>query len=213
MGREYTELAIIEPLDMDFSKEKVLSKVSVVTGEHAHRKFSMMVPVNMFRYHFWGSTFEVIKYNEKFELLDARDIVKDDLPRYNLGVVQALAYNQMTHEVVATNGFVYNIDDSLYGKYCPHICQRIYGEIATAGNFTLMLITLNGAVIDLTFDKNVNPADYPHRNILTSGFVTTNTKALRFTMPTSKAAVTDRNEKLSQDDIDDLIEKMLGDRR
>ena len=76
-----------------------------------------------------------------------------------------------------------------------------------------MLITLNGAVIDLTFDKNVNPADYPHRNILTSGFVTTNTKALRFTMPTSKAAATDRNEKLSQDDIDDLIEKMLGDRR
>lgn len=212
MGHEYKELAIIEPLDLDFSKEKVRSKVSVVTGEHAHRKFNMMVPVNVFRYHFWGSTFEVITYNEEFELLEIRDIVKDDLPMYNLGVVQALTYNPVTHDVVTTNGFVYNIDDSLFGKYCPHICKRIYKEIATAYNFTLMMITLNGAVIDLTFDKNVDAAKYPHRNILTPGFVTTNTKALRFTMPTSKAPA-DKNEKLSQDDIDDLIDRMLGDRR
>ena len=72
---------------------------------------------------------------------------------------------------------------------------------------------MNGAVIDLTFDKNVDPAKYPHRNILTSGFVTTNAKALRFTMPMAKVTTTDATEKLSQDDIDDLIEKLLGDRR
>ena len=213
MSKEFTELAIIEPFDMDFTKEKVLSKVSIVTGEHAHRKFNMMVPTNVFRYHFWGSTFEVIQYDENFELLDIRDIIKDDLPKYKLGVTQALTYNQETHEVVATNGFVYNIDESLYGKYCPYVCKRIYDEISTAKNFTLMLITMNGAVIDLTFDKNVDPAKYPHRNILTSGFVTMNAKALRFTMPMAKVTTTDVNEKLSQDDIDDLIEKLLGDRR
>ena len=213
MAKEYTELAIIEPINMDFSKEKVWSKISVVTGEHAHRKFNMLVQTNVFRYYFWGSAFAVIKYNDAFELLEVRDIVKDDLKRYNLDVLQALTYNQMTHDVVATNGVVYNIDDSLYGKYCPHVCKRIYEEIKTAYNFTLLMITMNGAVIDLTFDKNVEPRRYPYRNVLTSGFVATDAKAMRFMMPKTRETITDSNEKLSQEDIDDLIEKMLRDRK
>lgn len=213
MARKYIELAIIEPLDMDFSKEKVWSKVSIVTGEHAHRKYNMLVQANVFRYYFWGSAFGVIQYNEAFELLEIRDIVKEDLQKYHLDLVQALTYNQMTHDVVGTNGIVYNLDDSLYGKYCPHICKRIYEEMKTAYNFTLLMITMNGAVIDLTFDKNIEPSRYPYRTVLTSGFVATDAKAMRFMMPKTRETITDRNEKLSQEDIDDLIDKMLRDRK
>ena len=71
-----------------------------------------------------------------------------------------------------------------------------------------MLITMNGAVIDLSFAKNVDEKKYSHRHILTYGFVTTNTSALRFSSASSKPSV-DGNEKLSQDDIDELIDKML----
>lgn len=209
MNRTFTELAIIEPLTNDFSKETVQSKVSIVSGEHAHRKVTMSVPVEMFRYYFWGSSFELITYNEDFELLHVRDVAKEDLPKYNLGVVQALTYNHMTHDVVASNGFVYNLDNSLFGKYCPNVCKRIYEEIATAYNFTLVMITMNGAVIDLSFEKNVDGKKNPYRNILTCGFVTTNTQALRFPATVAKA-VADNNEKLNQADIDDLIEKLLG---
>jgi len=106
------------------------------------------------------------------------------------------------------DGTIY-LDDSLFGKYCPHVCKRIYEEIATAYNFTLMMFTMNGAVIDLTFDKNVDEKKYSYRNILTYGFVTTNTKALRFPGTAAKT-VADKNEKLNQADIDDLIEKLLG---
>ena len=212
MSREFTELAIIEPTELDFSKEKLLSKVSIVTGVHAHRKVMMLIPVEFFRYHFWGSTFELITYTDSFELLHVRDIVKEDLPKYNLGVAQVLTYNHMTHEVVATNGAIYNLDDSLFAKYCPSVCKRIYEEIVSAYNFTLLLLTMNGAVIDLTFDKNVDPVKYPHRNILTYGFVTSNAKSLQFPAMASKT-VTDRNEKLNQADIDALIDKLLGDRK
>ena len=209
MSKTFTELAIIEPLTNDFSKETVQSKVSIVSGEHAHRKVTMSVPVEMFRYYFWGSSFELITYNEAFELLHVRDVAKEDLPKYNLGVVQALTYNHQTHDVVASNGVVYNLDKSLFGKYCPEVCKRICEEIATAYNFTLVMITMNGAVIDLSFDKNVDEKKNPYRNVLTCGFVTTNTQALRFPATAAKT-VTDNNEKLNQADIDDLIEKLLS---
>jgi len=207
MRKEFTELAIIEPLEQDFSKEKVLSKVSIVSGVHAHRKVTMSIPVESFRYHFWGSSFELISYNDAFELLDIRDIVKEDLAKYNLAVAQVLTYNHVTHDVVATNGFTYNLDASLFAKYCPQVCKRIYEEIVTAYNFTLLLITMNGAVIDLTFDKNVDEKKYSHRHILTYGFVTTNIKSLQISTLTSKVSM-DCNEKLSQKDIDELIDKM-----
>ena len=123
--------------------------------------------------------------------------------------MQALTYNNQTHDVVASNGFVYNLDKSLFCKYCPDVCKRICEEIATAYNFTLVMITMNGAVIDLSFDKNVDEKNNSYRNILTCGFVTTNTQALRFPATAAKT-VTDNNEKLNQADIDDLIEKLLS---
>lgn len=208
MKKEFIELAIIEPTESLLGKEKVLCKVSIVSGIHAHRRVQMAIPIEFFRYYFWGSTFEVITYNDAFELVNIRDVIKEDLPKYNLAVAQVLAYNHVTHNVVATNGVSYNLDDSLFAKYCPHVCKRIYEEISTAYNFTLMLITMNGAVIDLSFAKNVDEKKYSHRHILTYGFVTTNTSALRFSSASSKPSV-DGNEKLSQDDIDELIDKML----
>lgn len=205
---KYSELALIEPLEEYKNKENALSIIKIVTGTHAHRRFQAMMPSSIFTYNFWGSTFEVVTYNDKFEFSDVRDIEKEDFVKFNLGLTQALTFNEESKDVLATNGFVYPMNDSLYAKYCPKVWERILNEIRQANNFTMQLFTYNGAVIDICFDKDVKPNSTRYKKILTRGFVTTDKTLLR-TNTSIKNTVGDTNAKMNQEDIDKLVKELL----
>ncbi len=205
---EYTELALIEPLEEYKDKPNVLSIIKFVTGTHAHRRVQAMMPSSIFTYNFWGSTFELVTYNDKFEFSNVRDIEKEDFVKFNLGLTQALTFNEETKEVLATNGFVYPMNDSLYAKYCPKSWEIICNEIRQANNFTMQLFTYNGAVIYIYFDRDVKPNTSRYKKILTRGFVTIDKSLLRANT-SIKNTVNDSNVKLNQNDIDKLIDELL----
>lgn len=202
-------LALIEPLENPAGKATVDCNVKFVTGDLAHRSKRYSLSTDIFSHYFWGFAFETVVLNDNGTVREIHDLNKEDRIDFNVELLYAVTYNNMTHEVLASNGFVYILDESPFAGYCRPMLNRIYQEISYAQIFCLIMYTLNGAVFSLLFDKNFPESSSSYKYALTPGYITVNKKTLGHLSPKASDNF-DKNEKLSQQDIDKLIAGITG---
>lgn len=201
-------LAFIWPAEDIVGKEVCRSNVKFISGPFRHKVIQYDMTTDIYKYYYWGVTFEVVIINQKGDLIEVRDIDKNDFGIFDLDFITALTYNANTHEILATNGFVYKLDQSLFYRHCPAVCEYIYKEMETANNFILYMYTINGGIASVLFDKDLHIKDKRYKSVIHKGFITSDNHLLRNMVP--KDTVDEEiGEKLKQEDIDKLIEKML----
>ena len=199
-------LAYIWPVEPIEGKETALANIRCMNGPFAHKILESVLTTRIYTYYYWGVTFEAVTLSESGEVLEIGDVTKEDVKTFGMDMVCALTFNNMTHEVLASDGFVYKLDQSLFYRNCKQICEYIYKEIETANNFTLRMYTVNGAVAALLFDKNLTPDAKGYKFAIHRGFVTADNSILRTMVP--KTALPERsNDILKQPEIDKLIEE------
>lgn len=201
-------LAFIEPMEyLEEGKAEVMCTIRIITGDLAYKILHQKLRTDIFRYYFWGTTFEVVYIDDNMNVYKVEDVQKDTMLEFKLGVVYALTYNNITHDVLGSDGFLHNLDDSLFARHCRPVLNVMYNEIQTAYNFSMRMYTLNGAVINILFDKNMSEKSPGYKYSMQSGFISTNKDMLRNMIPKTQAEF-DRKKKLTQEDIDKLFDDM-----
>ena len=201
-------LAYIWPVEEYKNKAYAQCYVKFLNGPFARQVGQYSLTTSIFQYYFWGVTLEMITITEKMEIVDVSDIQKEDFREFKLGIVYARTFNCNTHEVLASNGFIYKLDQSLFHNNCKKVCEHMYAEMETADNFLLALYTMNGGVIDLLLDKNVRTDAIGYKYAIHRGFVTADEKVLKGISVNTKTS-TNGKEILKQEDIDKLIAHFL----
>lgn len=166
-----------------------------------------MLTTSIYKYYYWGVTFEVVSLAENGVITEVADVSREDLISFGLNIIHALSFNSITHEVLGSNGFVYKLDQSLFYRNCKPVCDYIYSQIGTANNIVMQMYTLNGGIISILFDKDIQPNSSSYKYVIQKGFVTADNKLLTSMVPKTEAT-TDNREVLKQRDIDRLIEKL-----
>lgn len=207
--KTYKCLAFIWPIEEYKDKEMANCYVRYVTGPFAHKTARYNLKTDIYRYYYWGVTFEVVTIDEQGTITEVADVKKGDLAEFGMGIVHAITYNSGTHEVLASNGFVYKLDQSLFYRNCKEVCEYIYEVIEESDNFVMQMYTMNGGIISILFDRNLDANSKSYKYAVHKGFVTGNSKLLRSMVPKTQGS-TENKEVLTQRDIDRIIEGMTG---
>lgn len=200
-------LAYIWPAEDIQDKEVALANVKFITGPYERKTARYMLTTNIYRYYYWGVTFEVVSLDENGAITEVADVRKEDLLDFRMNIIHALSFNSITHEVLGSNGFVYKLDQSVYYRNCKPVCDFIYSQIETAENIVMQMYTVNGGIIAILFDKNISPDRKDYKYAIQRGFVTADNKLLRSMVPKTEVQE-DNHEILKQNEIDKLIEKL-----
>ena len=210
-GTIYTAIAYIWPLnlnDLNSDSETIPCGVKFLNGKDAHKTVQMTCSKSIFQYYFWGVTLEIVKYDSCYQCVDVHDITEDERAEYNVGICYALSFNDHSHSVLASNGFVYDLDESIFYNNCKPVLQYMYKLIGRAVNFAMVFYTFNGGLCAILLDIDIKEDRPYYKYAMSRGFVTMNDKMLRGIVPKTQKEF-DNRDKLSQDDIDTIIKTML----
>ncbi|MBR1854717.1 MAG: hypothetical protein IJ794_16485 [Lachnospiraceae bacterium] len=205
-------LAFIYPVDqaaLQQGQEQTLCYVNFVNGEDAHTTVKMVCPTNIFKYYFWGVTMEVVVYDAQNQCLEVHDVDEAARRKYNMSVCYAMTFNRQNHTVLASDGFVYNLDQSIFANHCGRVLEHMYTVVDQAANFAMVFHKYNGALCNILLDVNVPEKRPFYKYVMCPGFVTMNDQRLRGIVPKTQKEFDDK-EKLSQEDIDDMIRDMMA---
>lgn len=201
-------LAYIWPAEDFTGKEAAWANIKYINGPYEGMVARYQLPTSIYRYYYWGVTFEVVTLDQNGAIISVSDVNKEDLAAFGMGIIHALTFNSATREVLGSNGFVYKLDQSLFCRYCKPVCEYIFQQIETARNFVMQMYTLNGGIIAILFDKDIDSNSNSYKYAIHRGFVTADNQLLRNMVP--KVTIADRNNAvLKQPDIDKLIEQMM----
>ena len=200
-------LAYIWPAEDIEGKTEALANVKFMTGPYERKIGRYILTTSIYKYYYWGVTFEVITLAEDGSITEVADVKRDDLASFGMGIIHAISYNSCTHEVLGSNGFVYKLDQSLFYRNCKAVCDYIYEMANSAENIVMQMYTLNGGIISILFDKNLSSDSKSYKYAIQRGFVTADNKLLRSMVPKTDMSA-DNKEILDQRDIDRLIETL-----
>ncbi len=200
-------LAYIWPAESIEGKDNAYAYVRFINGPYERKIGKYFLTTSIYKYYFWGVTFEVVTINEDGSIVEVADVKKQDLEAFDMSIIHALSCNSISHEVLGSNGFVYKLDQSVFYRMCGQVCDHIYEQIEGAENIVLQMYTLKGGIISVLFDKNIPESHPSYKYAIQRGFVTTDNKILRSMVP-KKETGADNKEILKQADIDKLIEKL-----
>lgn len=202
--RKHQCLAYIWPLEPYQGKDTALSAIKIMTKPFKRKIIQTYVKTSIYNYYFHGVTFESITIDDDMNVLDIRDVNADDYGKFDISVIHALSFDCQTHDLLGSNGFLYNLDQSVFYRHCEDVCKYLYKEIETAYNFTMQMYTLDGGIIAVLFEKNVKPEDKRYNIAIHKGFITQNKDILRSIVPVSTSI--DKKRLLKQSEIDEIIE-------
>jgi hypothetical protein len=200
-------LAYIWPAESIEGKDNAYAYVRFINGPYERKIGKYFLTTSIYKYYFWGVTFEVVTINEDGSIVEVGDVKKEDLEAFDMSIIHALSWNSITHEVLGSNGFVYKLDQSVFYRICGRVCDHIYEQIEGSENIVLQMYTLGGGIISVLFDKNIAESHPSYKYAIQRGFVTADNKILRSMVPKKDISV-DNKEILKQGDIDKLIEKL-----
>ena len=200
-------LAYIWPAEDIQGKDMALANVKFITGPYERKVARYILRTGIYRYYYWGVTFEVVSLDENGSITEVADVKQEDLVTFGMSIIHALSFNHITHEVLGSNGFVYKLDQSLFYRHCKPVCDYIYRQTETADNIVMQMYTLNGGIIAILFDKDIPANSSSYKYVIQKGFVTADNQLLRSMVPKTEVE-TDNHEVLKQRDIDKLIEKL-----
>ncbi|SCY79321.1 hypothetical protein SAMN02910292_02947 [Lachnospiraceae bacterium XBB2008] len=202
-------LAYIWPAESIDGKEQALAYVRFITGPYEKKTGKYLLTTNIYKYYFWGVTFEAVTIQDDGSIIEVSDVKRDEWESFGLSIIHALSWNSITHEVLGSNGFVYKLDQSVFYRVCGRVCDHIYEQIESAENIVMQMYTLSGGIIAILFDKDIPKSHPSYKYAIQRGFVTADNTILR-SMVTIKEISADNKEVLKQDDIDKLLEKLSG---
>lgn len=203
-------IAIIKPNEDINGKEEVLCNVRFIDKANKHFTTNTYIKTNIFKYYFYGTTIEVLELDDNGKVIDVHDLDKNALHEYNLQINYALTLSFMGNKIVslATNGVVYYLEQSTFFRNYSFVANNMYIGMLGSSNFVFRYYTMEGEIvyIQLETNKGVNSIDYKYS--LHNGFVISDRNLLKALIPKTQEEFEDSNEKLSQKQIDDLIDKI-----
>lgn len=202
MSKKY--LAYINPLEDITGKDKVTCNFVFLTGDLKHRNIQYSgIDTSFFKYYYYGSTLETVELGSNMEILDIHDVTMDDAERFNLCCNRILTFNIKTYDMLASNNFVYNFKQNNFYNYCKGTANNIVNRMKQINEFVLRAYTINGGIFYIELDENPRSDKYT----MSPGYVVNDKSLLRM------SEINDghnSNAKLSQEDIDKLITKLVS---
>jgi len=180
--------------------------ITFITGDLDHKTIISKVDTDFFIFYYFGSALEVIELDNQNNIVNIRDITKADLLDFNISLRNIITLNNKTFDMLATNGFTYNMKQNKFYNYCKQTVENIYNEIQNADNFSLRVYIQNETVVYIELEKDIDPSSN-NKIALSSGFVASDKSKLKISAVKNNTGVTDN--KLTQDNVDKLITKLL----
>lgn len=203
-----TSIAFIIPLEEVAGKSAVNCLFKFVAGEYHGREQVINTATDIFAYYFFGYTLETIIWDNNGCISKIRDIDREDCREFNISVASAVMYNGVSQSFLASNGFVYNIWESLFARYAgQNLVGRMVYEISSTRNFSARFYLLNGALLSINLSKNITEDKTSYKYVLEPGFVPGNKEILRTMIPKTRDEFAEK-EKLTQADIDKMLQQM-----
>ena len=203
------ELAFISATQSHENLYSVWAKVQFVTGPRKGKVITCQVPTDIFRYYYHGTTLEVVELDKNDSIISVTDPKADDFKAFGLQLCRVYSFNMQTTDLLASNGFVYNLKQSSYWRDFHQVCDNIISQMYVASNFVMYAYLKDNVLLSLNVEFNLNEHDKRYKYAIHHGFVTADKKLLRMMCPAVANNTKSSNEKLSQEDIDTLIDEML----
>lgn len=206
MSQKY--LAYISPVENIEGKEYVNCNITFISGDLNHKTWTnVCLKTDIFRYYYYGSTFEVIELDHMQNIVNIHDITVEDAKQFGVSLHNILTLNENTFDMLASNDFTYNLKENKFYNYCKNTVENMYTAMHHTTSFILRVYIINGAVVYIEMDDN------PKENskyALSSGYIVTDKSKLRHSSYFDNNAMENGKEKLKQDDIDRLITKLIS---
>ena len=205
MNKKY--LAYISPIESIEGKEQVMCNVVFITGDLNHRMGNYMMKTNIFRYYYYGSTFEVIEMDKNNQIMDVHDMTAEDAEYFGISMKSIMTLNSKTFDMLGSNDVTYNLKQNKFYNHCRQTVENIYNILPSLEKFTLRVYIMNGAVVYIELDTDTK------RNngyVLCPGYVIDDKYKLKQAGTTAGSTNSYGNEKLKQEDIDKIITRLIG---
>ena len=203
--REY--LAIIEPTESIDGKDKCMCSVSFLTEDLNHRIETHLLSTCYFRYYYYGTALEVVEMDKDKNIINIRDLKNDDMVKFNLSIAHVVSFNALTHDALASNGFVYPFDQSTFATRHDRTFNNILSFMQLSQEFILRIYLINGAVVYIEPRDNVKQSSSLYKYNLNPGLTIRDRSFLKSMLPRSQSDFEDTKRKLSQNEVDEMFEK------
>lgn len=200
-------LAYIVPLEDITGKEYALCDIIFASGLLNHQHKQAVLGTNIFRYYYYGSTFEVVEMDEHNNVVNVHDVGEKDMEEFGLSLKSVLTLNTDTYDMLVSNDFVYNIKSNKFYNNCRQTIENICRRIQEIDGFTIRTYIRDGAVIYIELDENTNSKS---KYVLNRGFLVSDKSQLRQSGKVTTTPEFDKNEKLKQKDIDKIVTRLIN---
>jgi len=205
MSKKY--LAYISPVEDIAGKEYAACNITFITGELDHETLQgVRLKTDIFKYYYFGSTIEVVVLDDRKNIVDIHDITMEDAKEFGVSLYNVLTLNKSTFDMLVSNDFTYNLKVNKFYNYRKSTVENMYAAMQKATSFLLRVYVINGAIVYIEMDDNPKRDS---RYVLSEGYIVTDKSGLRHSAHLGKSASGSGNEKLSQQDIDVLITRLI----
>lgn len=206
-------LAIITPLEStSIDKERIYSELYFIDSKNKHKVVMAYMPKSIFKYYFYGVTLEAVELDSNNNCVDVHDVNRDDMVTYGLTLSYGLTMSFTENDIasLATNGFVYYLFQSTFFRRYRHIFNDMYSGMMESKNFVLRYYLMDGEICYVELDCNRSKDADDYKYTMHNGFAVSDRNVLKNMLPKTESEFKDSNEKLSQSEIDKLIDKILS---
>ena len=202
-------IAFIWHLEDYTGKETCLCQLRILSGKYNGKYFQAYLTTNIFKFYYWGVTLEEVEIDKNLNIISVSDLDLESMKKYNINIFYALTFNEETSDALGSDGFVYKLNQSIFYNKCRAVYDHIMNEIKTARNFSLRLYTRDGGIFYFVFDKDISPKASGYKYVMNKGYITADKKVLKSMIPATSTNNTNSNEKMTQADVDKMLEEML----
>ena len=183
-------------------------RIEEVYGDNAGLiyKQNYIYPKEIFKGYFHGTLLMFCKDNQQITNGD------EILANFPVKLLYIKAINTHNMEFYGSDGVLYNYKDNYYSKHNSKTFENMKQDLSACDSFYALLVVdrNNGHIIDITLVTNPtkdNGFAYTHR--LERGFVPTSLASIKTIGQKEIPKERKGDEKLTQEDIDNLIDKYV----
>ncbi len=187
--------------------EKYYCRVKKVIGAGSEKNTVTyaLYPKTMFQKNFHGT---LIVFTRDMETITNIDEMVEN---FDIHFEYVTSYNSVSKSFSASDGVIYSLNDNYYCKNNPTTRANLIAALEACDDFYMALVIEDktGRLLDITLICDVKkdmPYAYDHRVV--KGFLPLDYRTFRDVVNMKNALRIDNDEKLSQDDIDKLLQDL-----
>ena len=179
--------------------------VEEVIGKNAGKKYA-----GNYIYHksVFGDTFHgtlIMFCKDNVQIKDTQEILQN----FDVKLVHVKALNLETFDFYASDGVLYNLEDNYFSRHNKQTFENMKKDLEKCSSFYILLVVerSSGRIIDITLVVNPQSSQkYPYKYRIVKGLVTPDIQELKKIGQKASGSGRKTDEKMTQDDIDQLIE-------